>query len=78
MDKFPGTKCEKEVNICANVSCRLRKAGCRGFEGCPGYKSGSYYKGAVSAVKQRISHTRRLKPAATRITSEEMFSRGSI
>jgi len=25
------------VNICGNFSCRLRKAGCRGFEGCPGY-----------------------------------------
>jgi hypothetical protein len=29
---------EVKVNICANASCRLRKAGCRGFEGCPGYK----------------------------------------
>jgi hypothetical protein len=26
-------------NICSNASCRLRKAGCRGFEGCPGYMS---------------------------------------
>jgi hypothetical protein len=26
-------------NICTNASCRLRKAGCRGFEGCPGYMS---------------------------------------
>jgi hypothetical protein len=26
------------INICTNGSCRLRKAGCRGFEGCPGYK----------------------------------------
>jgi hypothetical protein len=26
-------------NICMNVSCRLRKAGCRGFEGCPGFMS---------------------------------------
>jgi hypothetical protein len=26
------------ANICTNASCRLRKAGCRGFEGCPGYK----------------------------------------
>jgi hypothetical protein len=26
------------INICTNASCRLRKAGCRGFEGCPGYK----------------------------------------
>jgi hypothetical protein len=29
---------EVKNNICANASCRLRKAGCRGFEGCPGYK----------------------------------------
>jgi hypothetical protein len=27
-----------EINICTNASCRLRKAGCRGFQGCPGYK----------------------------------------
>jgi hypothetical protein len=25
------------INICINYSCRLRKAGCKGFEGCPGY-----------------------------------------
>lgn len=24
---------------CANAECRLRKAGCRGFEGCPGFKA---------------------------------------
>lgn len=24
--------------ICANIECRLRKAGCTGFEGCPGFK----------------------------------------
>ncbi len=29
---------ERKDNICTNASCRLRKAGCRGFEGCPGYK----------------------------------------
>jgi hypothetical protein len=29
---------ELKMNICTNASCRLRKAGCRGFEGCPGYK----------------------------------------
>ncbi|MBI4683699.1 MAG: hypothetical protein HY755_00690 [Nitrospirae bacterium] len=27
------------INICTNPSCRLRKAGCRGFEGCPGFMS---------------------------------------
>ena len=26
------------TNICLNASCKLRKAGCTGFEGCPGYK----------------------------------------
>jgi len=29
---------EKYITICTNVECKLRKAGCRGFEGCPGYK----------------------------------------
>lgn len=29
------------VNTCFNIACRLRKAGCRGFEGCPGFKSKS-------------------------------------
>jgi len=24
--------------ICTNRDCKLRKKGCRGFEGCPGYK----------------------------------------
>jgi 16S rRNA (guanine527-N7)-methyltransferase len=28
-------------DVCVNIECRLRKAGCRGFEGCPGYKAGS-------------------------------------
>jgi hypothetical protein len=23
--------------ICVNAKCRLRSAGCRGFEGCPGF-----------------------------------------
>lgn len=26
---------------CFNEECRLRKAGCTGFEGCPGFKSGA-------------------------------------
>jgi len=25
------------MNICGNLSCRMRRTGCRGFEGCPGY-----------------------------------------
>ncbi len=29
---------EKYITICRNVECKLRKTGCRGFEGCPGYK----------------------------------------
>jgi 16S rRNA (guanine527-N7)-methyltransferase len=28
-------------DACVNIECRLRKAGCRGFEGCPGYKARS-------------------------------------
>jgi len=30
---------EHFINICKNTDCRLRKAGCIGFKGCPGYKS---------------------------------------
>ncbi len=26
-------------NICINKECKLRKQGCKGFEGCPGYKT---------------------------------------
>jgi hypothetical protein len=26
------------ITICTNAECKLRKAGCMGFEGCPGYK----------------------------------------
>ncbi|MCL5421429.1 MAG: 16S rRNA (guanine(527)-N(7))-methyltransferase RsmG [Nitrospirae bacterium] len=29
----------KSSDICVNAECRLRKAGCRGFEGCPGFKA---------------------------------------
>jgi len=29
---------ESNITICTNVECKLRKAGCRGSEGCPGYK----------------------------------------
>lgn len=25
--------------ICVNAECKLRKKGCKGFEGCPGYKA---------------------------------------
>lgn len=28
-----------ETVLCVNRECRLRKAGCRGFEGCPGFKA---------------------------------------
>jgi 16S rRNA (guanine527-N7)-methyltransferase len=28
-----------EGGACVNRECRLRKAGCRGFEGCPGFKA---------------------------------------
>lgn len=30
---------QKNTNICFNIECRLRKAGCKGFEGCPGFKT---------------------------------------
>jgi hypothetical protein len=33
----PDLHARQQVNICGNFSCRMRKAGCRGFEGCPGY-----------------------------------------
>lgn len=29
----------REINICVNTDCKLRKKGCKGFEGCPGYKA---------------------------------------
>ncbi len=29
----------KDTGICMNAECRLRKAGCKGFEGCPGFKA---------------------------------------
>ena len=28
-----------QINICGNASCKLRKAGCVGFAGCPGFMS---------------------------------------
>ncbi|MFN3478850.1 MAG: 16S rRNA (guanine(527)-N(7))-methyltransferase RsmG, partial [Thermodesulfovibrionales bacterium] len=34
-----GAKGSKDANICFNIDCRLRKAGCKGFEGCPGFKT---------------------------------------
>jgi hypothetical protein len=37
--KIPESSSAGILNICANAACRLRKAGCRGFEGCPGYKA---------------------------------------
>ncbi len=29
----------KDACLCVNAECRLRKAGCKGFEGCPGFKA---------------------------------------
>lgn len=29
----------KAGDVCVNAECRLRKAGCQGFEGCPGFKA---------------------------------------
>ena len=30
---------QKDANICFNLNCRLRRAGCHGFEGCPGFQA---------------------------------------
>ncbi len=30
---------DSSKNICINKECKLRKQGCKGFEGCPGYKT---------------------------------------
>lgn len=30
---------QQKSTICVNAECRLRKAGCLGFEGCPGFKA---------------------------------------
>ncbi|MBF0319853.1 MAG: hypothetical protein HQL01_08650 [Nitrospirae bacterium] len=36
----PGrTPLREEKAVCVNKNCRLRKGGCKGFEGCPGYKT---------------------------------------
>jgi hypothetical protein len=29
---------EQHISICTNKDCKLRKAGCKGFVACPGYK----------------------------------------
>jgi hypothetical protein len=26
------------ISTCSNADCKLRRKGCSGFEGCPGYK----------------------------------------
>lgn len=36
--KIDITAQKSSLTICINVECKLRKAGCKGFEGCPGYK----------------------------------------
>lgn len=38
--KKPERDSRKEAfaGICVNANCKLRKAGCKGFEACPGYK----------------------------------------
>lgn len=30
---------QKPLTICINKGCKLRVNGCKGFEGCPGYKT---------------------------------------
>lgn len=32
---------KRDFGGCINAECRLRRAGCRGFEGCPGFRSGT-------------------------------------
>lgn len=39
--KSPDKAPPASQNICINAECRMRKAGCRGFEWCPGFKSKS-------------------------------------
>ena len=34
-----GDHASRISTICVNSECRLRKAGCRGFEGCPGFQA---------------------------------------
>jgi len=34
----PHIRIEQHGSICTNKNCKLRKAGCKGFEACPGYK----------------------------------------
>ena len=36
---MPNDTRSKSGDVCVNAECRLRKAGCKGFEGCPGFKS---------------------------------------
>lgn len=38
-DNYASQPVPKGAIICINAECRLRKAGCRGFEWCPGFKS---------------------------------------
>jgi len=37
--EYPCRGILKDAGICVNAECRLRKAGCKGFEGCPGFKA---------------------------------------
>lgn len=32
-----GISNDKAKSVCINKECKLRKKGCKGFEGCPGY-----------------------------------------
>ena len=34
-----GRQARTASHICINMECRMRKAGCKGFEGCPGFKA---------------------------------------
>jgi hypothetical protein len=38
VEETTGTPPSSKRCICVNPECRLRRAGCRGFIGCPGFK----------------------------------------
>ncbi|KWT82476.1 hypothetical protein [Candidatus Magnetominusculus xianensis] len=39
LKKHTRPQLREEKAVCINKDCKLRKGGCKGFEGCPGYKT---------------------------------------
>ncbi|MBF0457155.1 MAG: hypothetical protein HQK99_04585 [Nitrospirae bacterium] len=39
LGKHTRRQLKEEKAVCINKDCKLRKGGCKGFEGCPGYKT---------------------------------------